>query len=353
MKHIILLSLIIITFSCKKKEVTKGKSINTAIILLTADDETTPVISNDDAADDPSIWVNAKDTLQSRIIGTDKKHGFVVYNLDGEIVKEYPVGRVNNVDVRSRIQLGDSIISIVGASNRTTNTLEILAVDESTGDLQEVLKNELKSQLEEVYGFCLYHDSQKKELFAFVVGKDGGLEQWELYWNEDKLSGKIVRGFQVGSISEGMVADDFYGDLYVAEENVALWKYKANKNADTLRTKLISTTSTNMSADFEGVALYESNQSEGYLLLSSQGNNSYAIFDRKTNNYLKSFSLVDSKEIDGTNDTDGIDVCSVRLGEKYPEGIFIAQDGANTKGKDTLSQNFKIVDWKKIKNVLQ
>ena len=31
-----------------------------------------------------------------------------------------------------------------------------------------------------------------------------------------------------------------------------------------------------------------------------------------------------------------------------PKGIFIAQDGANTQKKDTLHQNFKIVDWRKI-----
>ncbi|WP_139955719.1 phytase [Flavicella sediminum] len=337
--------LIFILISCQNKK-------NPEIVSLLANAETSPVISEDDAADDPCIWIHASNASASKIIGTDKKNGLVVYNLQGEIVSEYPFGRLNNVDIRTRIQLGDSIVTIVGASNRSLNTLAIFSWNENSEKLESILKEDLKSNLQEVYGFCLYYNSKEKELFSFVVGKDGNVEQWQLRLVNAKIEGEIVRTFSVGSISEGMVADDYHNNLYLAEENVALYKYSALKNADSSRTKLISVHDKNMRDDFEGVTLYDQGEGKGYIIVSSQGNNSYAVFDRETNNYLKSFSIGDSEEIDGTYDTDGIDVTAAFLGKEYPEGVFIAQDGANTQGKDTLTQNFKIVDWRRIKNIL-
>ena len=56
------------------------------------------------------------------------------------------------------------------------------------------------------------------------------------------------------------------------------------------------------------------------------------------------FRVVDSAEIDGTTETDGIEVINIKT-KKFPNGFFIAQDDDN----DGLNQNFKIVDWNKIK----
>jgi len=67
---------------------------------------------------------------------------------------------------------------------------------------------------------------------------------------------------------------------------------------------------------------------------------------------LGSFSLVDGEKTDGTYNTDGIDVTSVDIDGKFPDGFFVAQDSANTQNKDSLNQNFKIVDWRKISSNL-
>ena len=66
-------------------------------VSVTARGETTPVgTSNADAADDPAIWRNATDPLQSLIVGTDKKAGIYVYGLDGRVRDFLDAGRVNN-----------------------------------------------------------------------------------------------------------------------------------------------------------------------------------------------------------------------------------------------------------------
>ena len=54
------------------------------------------------------------------------------------------------------------------------------------------------------------------------------MEQWELFDNgSGKVDGVRVRSFDVGSQTEGMVADDQLGYLYVGEEDVGIWRYGA------------------------------------------------------------------------------------------------------------------------------
>jgi myo-inositol-hexaphosphate 3-phosphohydrolase len=83
---------------------------------------------------------------------------------------------------------------------------------------------------------------------------------------------------------------------------------------------------------------------KGYLIASSQGNSTYAIYRREGDNtYVKSFRIV-AGNIDQVTDTDGIHVTTTNLGPQFPNGVFIAQDGVDDKGK----QNFKLVPWQLI-----
>lgn len=349
-KKIILTCLVssLTILACKEKKEAPIKSIEKyPFTTVFADAETTPVTSNKDAADDPCIWINPKDTLQSTIIGTNKREGLEVYNLDGKRLFSYPIGKVNNVDIRNGFLLNGKEVSVVTATNRTNNTIAILYV-KPTGELEEIAARPIVSNLNEIYGLGMYKSAKTNLFYVFIVGKEGGVEQWELFENNIKIDAKLVRSFSLGSQGEGIVADDFYGKVYFGEENNALWKYDAEPDASTERIKVISTSDKNMKDDFEGVTLYDAGNGKGLLILSSQGNNSYAVFDRITNTYQGSFKLADSEQIDGTYDTDGIDVTAISFGNKYPKGFFIAQDGANTRGKDSLNQNFKIVDWTKI-----
>lgn len=338
--------------ACKTQEVEQKDMASKPVVSVYASMETDPVSVNDDAADDACIWINKNDVMQSRIIGTNKKEGLVVYRLDGKQLFNYPVGRVNNVDIRDGFILNGKKVSVVTSSNRTSNTISIHVVNPITGALENAATRPLKSRLKEVYGLGMYKSKKNDKIYVFICGKDGGLEQWELFAKGSKIDAKIVREIVLGSQCEGIVADDFHGKLYIGEENKALWKFDAEPSATNAKIRVISTKSPNMKADFEGVTIYDAGNGEGYVILSSQGNNSYAVFDRITNQYQGSFKI-DDAQIDGTYDTDGIDVTSVKFGEKYSRGFFIAQDGANTKGKDSLNQNFKIVNWNLIKDKLK
>ncbi len=311
-----------------------------------ADWETTPVSNTDDAADDIAIY-NLDDTYA--IIGTNKQSGLVVYSHTGKLIKDYPVGRINNVDLRHNVLWNSESITIVGGSNRSTNSIDFFKVDPNTLALTSLHEQVILSSVNEVYGFCLYL-GKKDILYAFVVGKDGVVEQWRLAPDEkNRLVANRERTFDVGGQCEGMVTDDQNGYLYIGEEEVGIWRYEAEPVEAHTRKNIADIKSNKLlKADIEGLAIYRSKQGQSaYLLASSQGNNSYAIFDINNDyHHISSFKIKAGK-YGGVTDTDGIDVSAVPFGS-CQDGVFIAQDGNN--GKE--NQNFKIVNFDSIHSFL-
>lgn len=314
---------------------------------ITADRETDTVASWFDAADDPAIWVHPTDPDKSKIICTDKKWGLRIYNLTGKEIDSYKVGKMNNVDIRYNFPLGNKKIDIVGCTNRSNNTISLYSISES-GQLTNVNGSSIKPNMAEVYGFSFYHSLRSGKYYALVLGKEGQFEQYELFGNgKGKVNGEMVRSFKLSSQAEGIVADDEYGSLYIAEEDVAIWKYSAEPVNDT-GTRVGYPGDGKLRADLEGLTMYYASNGRGYLLASIQGDSTFAIYERQgQNRYIGSFEISEGK-VDGVSDSDGIDVMSYGLGPKYPYGLFIAQDGLNTDGLLIRSQNFKLISWKKI-----
>lgn len=315
--------------------------------------ETTPVKSEDDAADDSAIYLHPNNPEKHVVIATNKQSGLSVYRLDGSLHKSYPIGRINNVDIRTNVRFNGSDIVVVGGSNRSDNSIILYQWLPDQMELKNIAARPLKSKVEEVYGFCMY---QNEKTYAIVVGKDGVVEQWELLpITTGKMDAKIVRSFDVGEQCEGLVADDELGHLYVGEEEVGIWKYSAEPDGSTKRTQVDLVKQNNqLKMDIEGLCLYYAANGEGYLIASSQGNHSYAIYNRSGNNtYIGSFRIGDSDQIDSTYDTDGIDVINVAVNKTFPNGFFIAQDGKNTLAKQTQNQNFKLVSWEVIAKAFQ
>ncbi|MCR8635460.1 phytase [Paenibacillus radicis (ex Xue et al. 2023)] len=327
-----------------------AKQSDEKLFTVTADVETDAVDTGKDAADDPSIWVNPTDPAKSRIIATNKGGGVLVYDLSGKQLYSYPVGKVNNIDVRYDFPLAGKKIDITATTNRSSNTVDIFAINPETGELTNIVGDKIKSKMPEVYGFSLYHSLKSGKFYALVLGHDGEFEQWELADNgSGKINGKLVRELSLGTISEGLVADDEYGYMYFSEENIAIWKFDAEPTGGLLPVGRVDVADgARLTTDIEGLTIYYANDGKGYLIASSQGSDRYVLYSREGNNsYVASFQVGDGK-YDGTSETDGIDVLSFGLGKQFPNGIFITQDDENITDGKTYNQNFKIVPWDKI-----
>ncbi|MCI0336214.1 MAG: phytase [Acidobacteria bacterium] len=311
-----------------------------AIESVTATVETDPVPNNGDAADDPAIWVHPEDPASSTIIGTDKKGGLAVYDLNGKQLQYLSIGLIDNVDLRDGFKLSGQTVSIISGSNRKDNSAVVYKLNPQTRMLEDIAARKITHGIQ-LYGSCMYRSAKSGKTYYYVTSKSGDVEQWELFDNgSGKVDAKKVRNFKVGSVVEGCVADDELGHFYVSEEAVGIWKYDAEPDAGTTRVQVGKVGDGNLFADVEGLALAYGKGGTGYLIASSQGNNSFVVYRREGNNtFVKKFRINNSGSIDGVEETDGIDVTTTNLGPAFPHGVFVVQDGTNDKG----NQNFKLV----------
>jgi 3-phytase len=319
----------------------------TAMIGATA--ETEPVPSRGDAADDPAIWVHPTDPARSIVIGTDKKGGLIVYDLAGRQIQSLRDGRMVNVDVRDGFSLAGRPIALVTAGNRAEDSVAAYAVNPSTGLLEDVVDRTIKVGIP-VYGSCMYHSSLTDQHYVFVNSKRGEVEQWVLHDDgTGHVRGSLVRRFVVGSQTEGCVADDALGHLYIGEEAVGVWKYAAEPDGGTVRRMVDATGSRgHLRGDVEGLTLFYGLTGSGYLIASSQGSSEFVVYRREgDNDYVARFSIGASNGIDPVTHTDGVDVVSRAL-PNYPRGLLVVQDNENDDG----NQNFKLVSWEAVEKVL-
>ncbi len=317
--------------------------------------ETAPVGSPGDAADDPAIWADPNNPANSLVIGTDKKAGLNLYDMQGRVLQHLPDGKMNNVDLREGFMLGGQPVVLVTASDRTNKAVAIYRLDTEARRLVNVADGVQPTGQGDPYGQCMYRSAHSGKTFVFINDSNGEKRQWELV---DAGNGKVravrVRDFAFSSQVEGCVADDATGQLYVAEEDVGLWRLSAEPDGGAVMTMLARISDNPaLKDDLEGVGLYDLGGGRGYLVASSQGNDSYAVFRREGDQaYLGSFIVVadGARGIDGVSETDGLEVTSRNLGPGFEHGAMVAQDGRNVLPGE--NQNFKYVPWKSIADAL-
>lgn len=304
-----------------------------------ADLETPLMDSLGDSADDPAIYVGPDG--KGFIAGTDKQSGLFIYNLDGSERAFFKLGTLNNVDLRQAIN-GHIILA---ASNDEKKNITVLKYNPASDqfDVSGVQKHKIKPK---PYGICLGNIGQS--MHVGVTTKAGIFHQYV-------LSGETltkVRKFSTRSQAEGCVFDDRTGRLYIAEENKGLFHYPADPAKGDKQTIIALYGEHGLMADLEGVTVYPDGDDGGYLIQSSQGNDSYVVFDLPSHKFAGQFRIVPGI-VDGVTHTDGLDVIA-KPTSRFPRGFLVVQDNDNNDphliGQE--EQNFKIIDWRKIEQGL-
>jgi 3-phytase len=313
--------------------------------------ETAPVASFGDAADDVAIWVPPTDPARSLIVATDKRRGLEVYALDGSLRQSLPVGRMNNVDLRDGFALGGRRVTVVAATDRDHDAIALFAMSADQPQLVDVAEGLRTTGLSRIYGLCMYADRASDRLYVFVNGKDGRYEQHELLATpEGRIVTRVVRTFRVTKRPEGCAADDEFGWLYVGEETVGFHRMAADPDAPTTLVTVDRVGGGRLVAHVEGIAIHRQANGRGHLIVSSQGDDSYAVYRRQPpNEFVGRFRITDGI-VDGTSGTDGLEVTSERLPPPYDEGLLVVQDGRNSS--PAARQDFKLVAWREVRRAL-
>lgn len=306
--------------------------------------ETAPSQEQGDAADDAEVWRNPVHPEQSRIFATDKKAGLMVLDLSGKMLDFFPVGRLNNVDLREGWTVGGKEKVLVAASDRTNLGVSLFLLDPETLAVSHLPGSLIPAGLSEPYGLCLYRSAKDRRLHVIVTGKDGEVRQFALSPKADGgVEASLVRSFAVGSIAEGCVADDRTGKLYIAEELRGIWRYGAEPESNDTRELVAGVDGVNFLADLEGLTLAPAGTDGGYLVASVQGNSTFALFALPGHKLAGLFRVAANpqKDIDAVTGTDGLAIATGSFGPELPEGVLVVQDDQNPGA----TQNFKIVSW--------
>ena len=342
--------------------------------------ETPPIETRGDAADDPAFWLNKKFPALSIVFGTDKRAGIYAYNLRGDKITFSPVGQINNIDIRTlnldfknnNIKTKKDYSFLVG-TNRSLNTVDLwIFIDEEINDsMMSELSNtknnfqipvkpnfRVKSE-SNIYGTCA--GVHPKYGFVVFVTEDRGPNVEVYYLDGNGLN--LLKTFSNGGESEGCVFDDENSTLFISEENVRgnLKAYKFDKNFDFVgKPFLIDSRRGQIFGDPEGVSIYKTDKNDGYIILSSQGDGKFNIYNRQAPyGFISSFKIIGNGSIDGVSDTDGIETLNYNLKCKdnknqldfcddFPLGVMIVQDGYNYTGENKVNQNFKLVSFEQI-----
>ncbi|GAQ00045.1 phytase [Leptolyngbya sp. NIES-2104] len=354
--------------------------------------ETRPDLLDDEIqesdADDPAIYVNAIDAGKSLVVTAVKNGGLRVYDLGGALVQSINPGniRYNNVDLQYNFELGGVKTDIAIATDRNNDKLAIFKInpnatngqyleditDSSIGTLfqSEPFAPPYSPDERSAYGIAVYRSPVSNNSFVFVNRREtGDVAQYKLI---DRGNGTIgidrVRNFTVPAPAdvdpqlEGMVVDQETGFLYIGQENVGIWKYEAEPNGANTGI-LIDTVKelggANLTDDVEGLTIYYGKNGTGYLLSSSQGDNTFAVYTRDGfNQFLERFAVGANGSIDSVQESDGADVINLPLGANFPFGLFVTQDGSNDPAVlveddgelENINSNFKFVPWENIAN---
>jgi myo-inositol-hexaphosphate 3-phosphohydrolase len=325
-----------------------------APVEVSADAETLPVAHSGDAADDAAIWVDRRDPARSLVIGNDKQGALEVYGLDGTRVQRITTATTfwGNVDRRSGVTIGGTTRDLVVAYNAGIRTF---AVDPATRHLESVGDGTGVIDTDAGEGLCAYRSAVSGDLFVFVVTRAGGVQQYLLHDadGDGLVQGTLVREFSMGSESEGCVADDGNGRLFVSEEDVGLWRLGAEPDAGSARVLVDAVRPQgSLSSDVEGVTLARTGPGAGYLIVSAQNvaqpsRSYFAVYDRHTEDYLWSFRIGSGASADGCERTDGVAVYAGDLGPAFPRGMFVCQDNDNTS-PGVGNQDFKLTRLERV-----
>lgn len=324
--------------------------------------ETEPVLTDGDAADDPAIWIHPTDPSRSLILGTDKQRGIIAYDLSGRVAHEAP-GRINNVDVVQGFAVSGGSVDLALGTERQGNRVAVFTIGEDGFTRADARALAIDGGT--VYGLCAMRSARSGHVYVFVSTTADEIHQLRLTANGARIDATLVRRFSVGGHAEGMVADPKTNALYVAEEDLGIWRYEAeprwllsgerrqheelSASESGPRTLVAQVGRDALAADVEGLTIYRGEDRAGYLLAANQGDSTFAVFDADPpNRYLGSFTVGGHGAIDGVSGTDGIEATAVNLGARFPRGVLIVQDDDNAGAR----QNFKVIAWEEIERAV-
>jgi len=304
-------------------------------------------------SDDPAIWINRANPAKSLIVGTDKGDttgGLYVFNLDGTIDRaktRTPMLRTNNVDIISGFMLGGKSVDLAVTTERGGMRLRVFRLPDMTaidgGGIPVFDGDKERGPM----GVALYRRAKDGAVFAIVGGKSGPAQgylwQYRMRDNGDgTVRGEKVRAFGAYSGKkeiESIVVDQQLGYVYYSDETVGIRKYYADPDRAGAARELAFFATTGFVSDHEGLAVYATSATTGYLVASDQQGHRIQIFPREGTAGKPHAHPVLAVIPVSAIETDGLEVTAAPLGPRFPQGILVMM---------STDRTFHVYDWRDV-----
>jgi 3-phytase len=292
--------------------------------------------------DDPAIWINLQDPLQSLVLGTDKDEdgALYVFDLNGKVDNKRTVRglkRPNNVDLVYGLPLKGQARDLAVVAERYTGKLRIFALPEMQAVDNGGIPIFVGDTAREPMGIALYKRPKDGAVFAIAGRKTGpsGNYLWQYRLQDDgtgQVKATLMRKF--GQYSgkkeiEAIAVDNELGYVYYSDEQVGVRKYFADPDQKN-DTELALFATTGFADDHEGISIYKVNDGTGYLLVSDQGADRFQVFPREGSaGNPHAHPLLTIVRVQA-HVSDGSEVTNVPLGNRFPSGLFVAMSDNKT-----------------------
>ena len=315
----------------------------------------TAAVLND--SDDPAIWIDTVNPSRSLVIGTDKGDstgGLYVFTLDGRIDStrtRRPLKRPNNVDVITGVAFNGKRIDIAVTAERGTMSLRIFQLPDMTpidgGGIAVFDGDAARAPM----GIAMYRRPSDGAVFAIVGGKSGPREGylWQ-YRLADAGNGTLtatrVRTFGAYSGTkeiEAIAVDQQLGFVYYSDETVGIRKYHADPDKADAAKELALFGTTGFVSDHEGIAVYPTSDSTGYLVVSDQQGQRLQLFAREGAARAPHTHVTLTTIPVAAKETDGLDVTATALSPAFPEGLLVMM---------STDKTFHFYDWRDVRKRL-
>jgi 3-phytase len=325
-------------------------------------------------------------------------------------------GRYNNVDIAYGLDVAGEATDVAVVSDRYNDQLRFFAIDPAGSDAAEPLTEITAPELEflfspdretvaedqTAYGLAVYQPNDG-ETYAVVTqegnatiatarlttGADGvgytdveHLAMPDEFPLPDGTTWVPCEEPGVGPQLEGLAVDRRTGTLYAAQEDVGLWRVPLPLGSGEPRLvdrvedfgvhdaydpeteecvpvdpQARSYGGKNLVADAEGVDIWYGPGRKGYVIVSSQGDDTYGVYDlRGRNRSLGSFRVA-GDGVDDVNGSDGLAVSNAPVGE-YESGLLVTHDEPETGAdvdpdREADATGFSYVHWGDVTKALR
>ncbi|XVX21493.1 phytase [Actinomycetota bacterium] len=325
-------------------------------------------------------------------------------------------GRYNNVDIAYGVPLDGELVDVAIVSDRYNDQVRFWVIDPDGSRADQPLREVTAPELpflfhadregvdseHTAYGLAVWQPAQGGTYVVVtqegttavtllkVVERDGALGYEQVDTIEMPASFRLPDGTTwtpceepgVGPQVEGVAVDRRTGRLYAAQEDVGLWQLKvtikgfAGKpdlidrvrdfgihdvyNSETEECEPVDPEAAGfggslLEADAEGVDIYYGRGGTGYIVVSSQGDDTFAVYERQGGHRaVGSFAVRGVGGVDDINGSDGLAIASRPVGP-YTQGLLVSHDEPETGpgvDEDQDPTNFSYVSWGEVSDAL-